>query len=189
MAVPKKGTPALLARSCRVAVRWLVFQQGLGVSCKRVLLLLPGARTTSMVVRFASAVVGFIFSLRVSVGMSRRLREPACGVAFTSAGLLPVDPGVSLLDVCLALCACTSLGAVLCLVGVFARAKQMLVCLVALLVECCDTCSWLLPTLCWLVVNSGEVLPEFFSVGSGGGEVSPELCCARFWLLWHCPLG
>ncbi|MQM05788.1 hypothetical protein Taro_038602 [Colocasia esculenta] len=31
----------------------------------------------------------------------------------------------------------------------------------------------------WLVVNSSEVLLEFFSVGSGGNEVSPELtvCC------------
>ncbi|MQL81799.1 hypothetical protein Taro_014250 [Colocasia esculenta] len=53
-------------------------------------------------------------------------------------------------------------------VGIFARAKQMLVCRVALLVECCDTCLWLLSALCWLVVNFGEVLSEFFSVGSGG---------------------
>ncbi|MQL98594.1 hypothetical protein Taro_031308, partial [Colocasia esculenta] len=42
------------------------------------------------------------------------------------------------------------------------------VCRVAPLVERCDTCLWLLSALCWLVVNSGEVLPEFFSVGSGG---------------------
>ncbi|MQL99674.1 hypothetical protein Taro_032398 [Colocasia esculenta] len=49
----------------------------------------------------------------------------------------------------------------------FARAKQILVCRVAPLVECCDTYLWLLPALCWLVANSGEVLPEFFSVGSG----------------------
>ncbi|MQL74339.1 hypothetical protein Taro_006693, partial [Colocasia esculenta] len=25
------------------------------------------------------------------------------------------------------------------------------------------------------------VLPRFFSVGSGGGDVSPKLCCAHFW--------
>ncbi|MQM22005.1 hypothetical protein Taro_055052 [Colocasia esculenta] len=50
-----------------------------------------------------------------------------------------------------------------------ARAKQMLVCRVAPLVERYDTCLWLLSTLCWLVVNSSEVLPEFLSVGSGGG--------------------
>ncbi|MQM00772.1 hypothetical protein Taro_033513 [Colocasia esculenta] len=42
-------------------------------------------------------------------------------------------------------------------VGVFARAKQMLVCRVALLVEHCNTCLWLLSALCWLVVNSSEV--------------------------------
>ncbi|MQL74974.1 hypothetical protein Taro_007343 [Colocasia esculenta] len=46
----------------------------------------------------------------------------------------------------------------------------MLVCCVALLVERCYTCLWLLSALCWLVVNSGELLPEFFSVGSGGSE-------------------
>ncbi|MQL77739.1 hypothetical protein Taro_010157, partial [Colocasia esculenta] len=46
----------------------------------------------------------------------------------------------------------------------------MLVFRVAPLVEHCDTWLWLLPTLCWLVVNSGEVFREFFSVGSGGGE-------------------
>ncbi|MQM11085.1 hypothetical protein Taro_043987 [Colocasia esculenta] len=56
-------------------------------------------------------------------------------------------------------------------VSVFARAKQMFVCRVAPLVEHCDTCLWLLSALCWLVVNSGEVLPEFFSVGSGRGEL------------------
>ncbi|MQL88811.1 hypothetical protein Taro_021377 [Colocasia esculenta] len=39
-----------------------------------------------------------------------------------------------------------------------------------------------------MVVNSGEVLPEFFSIGSGGSEVSSELCCAHFWLLLGCPL-
>ncbi|MQM12369.1 hypothetical protein Taro_045286 [Colocasia esculenta] len=89
---------------------------------------------------------------------------------------------------CLALCACALLGTVLCSVGIFARANQMFVCRVSPLVECCDTYLWLLPALCWLVVNSGEVFPEFFSTGSGGSEVSPELCCARFWLLRHCPL-
>ncbi|MQL89749.1 hypothetical protein Taro_022340 [Colocasia esculenta] len=58
----------------------------------------------------------------------------------------------------------------LCSVGVFARAKQMLVCRVASLVERCYTCLWLLSALCWLVVNSGELLPELFSVGIGGSE-------------------
>ncbi|MQM11458.1 hypothetical protein Taro_044367 [Colocasia esculenta] len=44
----------------------------------------------------------------------------------------------------------------------------------------CDTCLWLLSAWCWLVVNSSEVLQKFFSIGSGGSEVSPELivfCC------------
>ncbi|MQM15006.1 hypothetical protein Taro_047942, partial [Colocasia esculenta] len=76
---------------------WLAFQQG-----PSVLLLLLGARAASVVTVFARATVGFVLGLRIRVGVSRRLREPMCGVAFT-------------------------------------------------------------------VVNSGEVLPEFFSVGSGGG--------------------
>ncbi|MQL73222.1 hypothetical protein Taro_005551 [Colocasia esculenta] len=64
------------------------------------------------------------------------------------------------------------------------------VCHVASLVEHCDTCLWLLSALYWLVVSSGEVLSEFFSVGSGGREglryvvdlagafwrIFPELC-------------
>ncbi|MQM18214.1 hypothetical protein Taro_051201 [Colocasia esculenta] len=88
--------------------------------------------------------------------------------------------GCVLLTVCLALRACASLGIVLCLVGIFARAKQMLVCRVATLVERCDTCLWLLPALCWLFVNSGEVFPEFFSVCSGGGEVFPKTVLCSF---------
>ncbi|MQL91319.1 hypothetical protein Taro_023923 [Colocasia esculenta] len=113
---------------------------------------------------FAHAAVGFIVGLRIRVGVSQRLREPTCGVAFTGAGLWSTEPvegvlallvvpflwGESLLDVpllmgcvllavCLALHACAPLGAVLCSVSVFARAKQMLVCCVAPLVECCDT--------------------------------------------------
>ncbi|MQM22485.1 hypothetical protein Taro_055538 [Colocasia esculenta] len=50
MVVPKKGTRALLARPCRVAVRWLAFQQGSSVICRRVLLLLLGAHASSVVV-------------------------------------------------------------------------------------------------------------------------------------------
>ncbi|MQL77270.1 hypothetical protein Taro_009676 [Colocasia esculenta] len=44
-----------------------------------------------MVAVFARAAVGFVLDLCVRVGVSRRLREPACGVAFTGAGLLPVN--------------------------------------------------------------------------------------------------
>ncbi|MQM06064.1 hypothetical protein Taro_038884, partial [Colocasia esculenta] len=84
----------------------------------------------------------------------------------------PLVVGVcTVLVVCLASRACAPLCAMLCSVGVFARAKQMLVCHVAPLVERCYTCLWLLSALCWLVVNSGELLPEFFSVGSGGSEL------------------
>ncbi|MQM10823.1 hypothetical protein Taro_043721 [Colocasia esculenta] len=142
----------------RCCFRIVLSPLGPSVSYRRVLLLLLGARATSVVDVFARSAVGFVFGLRVRVGVSRRLREPACGVAFTGAGLFPVDPGV-----------------VLCSVGIFAQAKKMLVCRVAPLVERCDTCLWLLPDLCWLVLNPGEVFPEFFSVGSSGGEVSPEL--------------
>ncbi|MQM20320.1 hypothetical protein Taro_053338, partial [Colocasia esculenta] len=102
---------------------------------------------------FARAAFGFVVGLCVRVGVSRRLREPACGVAFTSAGLWSVKPvegvlallavallwGESLLDVPLVVGVCVVFG---------------LVCLCA--------------SLYWLVVNSGEVLTEFLSVGSGG---------------------
>ncbi|MQM13968.1 hypothetical protein Taro_046894 [Colocasia esculenta] len=67
---------------------------------------------------FARAAVEFIVRLRVHVGVSRRLREPTYGVSFTGAGLWSAEPVE---------------------VGVFARAKQMLVCRVALLVEHCYT--------------------------------------------------
>ncbi|MQM12936.1 hypothetical protein Taro_045858 [Colocasia esculenta] len=110
---------------------------------------------------FARAAVGFVFGLHVRVGVSRRLREPTCGVTFTGAGLLPVDPGGG--------------G---CLLASLIELSRCLVCRVAPLVERCDTCLWLLPALCWLVVNSGEVLSEFFSVGSSGGEATIVL------LLW-----
>ncbi|MQM02140.1 hypothetical protein Taro_034906 [Colocasia esculenta] len=113
---------------------------GSGGSRGECLLLLLGARAASVVAVFARAVVGFVLGLNVCVGVSRRLSEPACGVAFTSAGLLPVDPveGCVLVGCVLALCACAPLGTV----------------------------------LYSLVVNSGVVLPEFFSVGSGGGFLS-----------------
>ncbi|MQL83133.1 hypothetical protein Taro_015628 [Colocasia esculenta] len=45
MALPKKGTHALLAHPCRVAFRWLAFQQG-----PSVLPLLLGVRASSVVV-------------------------------------------------------------------------------------------------------------------------------------------
>ncbi|MQL67877.1 hypothetical protein Taro_000178 [Colocasia esculenta] len=44
---------------------WLAFQQGLGVSCRRVLLLLLGARAASVVDIFTRAMIGFILGLRI----------------------------------------------------------------------------------------------------------------------------
>ncbi|MQL92880.1 hypothetical protein Taro_025514 [Colocasia esculenta] len=41
---------------------------------------------------FARTAVGFVCGLRIRVGVSRRLREPTCGVAFTGAGLWSVEP-------------------------------------------------------------------------------------------------
>ncbi|MQM00560.1 hypothetical protein Taro_033294 [Colocasia esculenta] len=92
-------------------------------------------------------MVGFVLGLRIRVGVSQRLREPTCGVAFTGIGLLPMDPvegsclvgcplvvGVcAVLAVCLALRACAPLCVVLCSVDVIAQAKQMLC------VLCCTT--------------------------------------------------
>ncbi|MQM10525.1 hypothetical protein Taro_043417 [Colocasia esculenta] len=108
----------------------------------------------------ACAVVGFVLGLRIHVGVSRRLREPTCGVAFTGAGLWSMEPVEGVLAL---------LAVPLLWVGVD-RAKQMLVCRVAPLVKQCDTCLWLLPALGWLVVNFGKVFPEFFSAGSGRSE-------------------
>ncbi|MQM05875.1 hypothetical protein Taro_038692 [Colocasia esculenta] len=67
-------------------------------------------------------------------------------------------------------------------------------CHVASLVERCDTYLWLMSAWCWLVVSSGEVLPESFSIVSGGSEglryavglagaflrVFPERCLGGF---------
>ncbi|MQL99699.1 hypothetical protein Taro_032432 [Colocasia esculenta] len=75
MAVPKKGASTLLACPCRVLVRWLAFQQGLSVSCRRALMLLLCARATSVVAVFARVAVRFILRLHVRLVMSRRLRE------------------------------------------------------------------------------------------------------------------
>ncbi|MQM04467.1 hypothetical protein Taro_037264 [Colocasia esculenta] len=159
---------------------WLAFQQGPSVSCRRVLLLLLGVRAASVVVVSAHAVVGFVFGLRVRVGVLRRLREPTCGVAFIGAVLWsaqPVEGVLALLAVplllgcvlvgfplvvgvcvvlamCFALCACAPLCAMLCLVSTVAQTKQMLVCRVAPLVEHCDTWLWLLfPQNCVVLVS------------------------------------
>ncbi|MQM06305.1 hypothetical protein Taro_039126, partial [Colocasia esculenta] len=145
---------------------------------------------------FARAAVEFVVGLHIRVGVSLRLGEPTCGVAFTGAGLWSAEPVEGVLA---SLAIPLLLGCVLCWLCVWPRMpvrhcalcspQSMLVCRVAPLVERCYTYLWLLSALCWLVVNFGELLPKFFSVGSGGSEVSPELCCAHFWLLLCCPRG
>ncbi|MQL99720.1 hypothetical protein Taro_032446 [Colocasia esculenta] len=107
------------------------FQAGSGCELQKSVAAIAGCAYYERGCWFARAAVEFVVGLRVRVGVSRRLREPTCGVAFTGAGLWSAEP----------------------------------------LVERCDTYLWLLSALCWLVVNSGEVLPEFFSVGSSGSEV------------------
>ncbi|MQM23963.1 hypothetical protein Taro_057033 [Colocasia esculenta] len=129
-------------------------------------LLSSGAHATSVVFWFARATVGFVVGLRICGGVSRRLREPTCGVAFTSAGVWSVE----------------LVEGVLCLSASLLELSRCSVCRVALLVEHCDICLWLLSTLCWLVVNSGEVLPEFFAAGSGG---SASLGCPVFSVRQH----
>ncbi|MQM19952.1 hypothetical protein Taro_052965 [Colocasia esculenta] len=155
---------------------WLAFQQGPSVSCRRVLLLLPGVRAASMVAVFARAAVGFVLGLRVHVGVSRRLRELVCGVAFIGAGLLPVDPveGSCLVGcpLVIGVCPCWMSpcywGCVLGWLCVWpcvpvrrcalcsAQSTSLLelsrcfVCWVAPLVERCDT--WLLRCIAWLLV-------------------------------------
>ncbi|MQL75130.1 hypothetical protein Taro_007493 [Colocasia esculenta] len=68
------------------------FPEGPSVSCRRVFAAAAECACCERGCCFARAVVGFVFGLRVRVGVSRGLSEPTCGVAFTSVGLLPVDP-------------------------------------------------------------------------------------------------
>ncbi|MQL83983.1 hypothetical protein Taro_016482 [Colocasia esculenta] len=166
-----------LLSSGRDSLSWLAFQQGPGVSCRRVLLLLLSARAASVVVVFAHAAVGFVLGLRILVVVSRRLREPTCGVTFIGARLYSAEP----VEGVLALLESARL----------LELSRCFVCRVAPLVERCDTCLWLLSALCWLVVNSGEVLPEFFSVGSGGGlrYAAVELAVAFWWVFPERRLG
>ncbi|MQM10598.1 hypothetical protein Taro_043489 [Colocasia esculenta] len=171
------------------SLQWYQSPRGSSVSSMRVLLLLLGARATSMVVWFAHAAVGFIVVLCIRAGVSRRLREATCGVAFTSAGSWSVEPvkgvlallAVPLLLGCMPcwLCVWSLMFAHRC-AQCSAQSASLLelskcsMCRVTSLVEYYDTCLWLLSALCWLFVNSGEVLLKFFIVGSGGSEVSPE---------------
>ncbi|MQL78405.1 hypothetical protein Taro_010839, partial [Colocasia esculenta] len=72
--------------------------------------------------------------------------------------------------------------------------SRCFVCCVAPLVERCNTCLWLLSALCWLVVNSGEVLPEFFFIGSGGKLfvvllLGWTVACSLLVYLWSRPVA
>ncbi|MQM14160.1 hypothetical protein Taro_047090, partial [Colocasia esculenta] len=149
--------PDLVEVHTKFLLLWLVasFEAGSECELQECVAAVVGCACYERDCYFARATVGFVLGLHVRVGVSRRLREPTRGVAFTGAGLLPVDPSVLLLEL-----------------------SRCFVCRVAPLVERCDTCLWLLSGLCWLVVNSSEVLSEFFSVGSGE---SASLGCPVFW--------
>ncbi|MQL99006.1 hypothetical protein Taro_031724 [Colocasia esculenta] len=121
---------------CFFLLLWLVASFPTGFKCElqESVAAVAGCACCECGCWFAHATVEFVASVHIRVGVSRRLREPTCGVAFTNAGLY-------------------------------------FVCRAASLAERCNTCLWLLSALCWLIVNFGEVLPEFFSVGSSGSEV------------------
>ncbi|MQL70370.1 hypothetical protein Taro_002675 [Colocasia esculenta] len=93
--------------------------------------------------------------------MSRKLREPTCGVAFTGAELLSVEPIEVSLPCCLFPC-CWGVCNVDCVCGLMSvrccalcstrstlllRLSRCFVCRVASLVECCNTYLWLLASL------------------------------------------
>ncbi|MQM18474.1 hypothetical protein Taro_051466 [Colocasia esculenta] len=162
MAVPKKGTSTLLACPCIV----VSFPAESECELQESVDVVAGCTCFERGCWFAHAAVGFVLGLRVRVGVSRRLREHACGVAFTGAGLWSTEPSTSLLEL-----------------------SRCFVCHVAPLVESYNTCLWLLLALCWLVANSSEVLPEFFSVGSGGGEVFPKTVLCSFLVVAALPSG
>ncbi|MQM23321.1 hypothetical protein Taro_056386 [Colocasia esculenta] len=90
-------------------------------------------------------------------------------------------------------CHCCVFGLVyLCAVVRCARDIELsrcLACCVALLVERCDTCLWLSSAWCWLVVDSSEVLLEFFSVGSDGRLFRARFCYCRAPQSLRCVFG
>ncbi|MQM21551.1 hypothetical protein Taro_054592 [Colocasia esculenta] len=96
MVVPKKGTSMLLAHPCRVALRCeqLVARFPAGFKCElqESVAAIAGCACYEHGCWFARAAVEFVVGLRIHVGVSRRLREPTCGVAFTGAGLWSVEP-------------------------------------------------------------------------------------------------
>ncbi|MQL95983.1 hypothetical protein Taro_028648 [Colocasia esculenta] len=127
----------------------------------------PGGRVVTVV---ASYPAGSGCELQQSVAT---VAECGCferGCCFARAAIgfvvdLHVRVGCVLLVLCLALRACAPLGTVLCSVGIFARAKRMLVCRVAPLVRfpqncvvlvsgCCGIALWV-RCIAWLLCSGG----------------------------------
>ncbi|MQM16958.1 hypothetical protein Taro_049921 [Colocasia esculenta] len=93
MAVPKKGTSRLPARLCRVLLdEHLAFVAGSECELQESVAAVAGCACCERGRWFARALVGFVVGLHICVGVSRRLREPTCGVAFTGAGLWCAEP-------------------------------------------------------------------------------------------------
>ncbi|MQL96729.1 hypothetical protein Taro_029407 [Colocasia esculenta] len=95
MAIPKKGTRAMLARLCIVAFRSAIgsllqvasFLAESECELQEIVAAVAECACFECGFCFARAAIGFVFGLRVCMGVFRRLRKPTCGVAFTSAGL------------------------------------------------------------------------------------------------------
>ncbi|MQL90585.1 hypothetical protein Taro_023193 [Colocasia esculenta] len=166
---------------------------GLGVSCKRVLLLLLGACAASVVAVFARAAVGFILGLHVRVVVSRRLREPTCGVAFISAGLWSAELVEGVLPEFVSV---GSGGGKNCVVVVLVRVPLPLGLLLCSLKSSAVLSLWVEVSVVWLVavalpsklrwlryaavVLAGAfwwVFPERCLGGSGGGSPRTYLRC------------
>ncbi|MQL87245.1 hypothetical protein Taro_019784 [Colocasia esculenta] len=200
MAVLKKGTCTLLARLCIVAFRWLAFQQGPSVNYRRVLLLLLGTYASSMDAGSLVLRLGSSSACASMWGVSRRLRQPACGVAFTGAGLWSVEP----VEGVLALLAAPFLLGVALWVEMHRLATVFWWCFPELFVVvlvrvplplglllCSFKSSAMLPPwfeayVVWLVAIA---LPSRLrsALGAFGGG-SPQSCFVLFWLLLL-PLG
>ncbi|MQL73629.1 hypothetical protein Taro_005974 [Colocasia esculenta] len=118
--------------------------------------------------RQVQMLCSWLSSAVLGVCVPLRLREPTCGVAFTGAELLSVEPvegvlallavplllGCVLHLLCVWSSVCALCSAWLALLLGLSRCSM---CRVASLVERCNTCLWLLSAWRWLVVSSSEV--------------------------------
>ncbi|MQL78638.1 hypothetical protein Taro_011064 [Colocasia esculenta] len=130
MAVPKKGSECELQESVTTVAGCTCFEH----CCW-----------------FARAAIGFVIGLRVRVGVSRRLREPTCCVAFTGAGLWSAEP------LCVwpcvpvrhwALCSTQSASLL--------ELSRCFVCRVAPLLLLSDLSSWEAPGSCGVASSGGN---------------------------------